>query len=116
MKNTDSKLVRRQSRHRRIRASVVGTSDRPRLAFFRSNKNVYAQVIDDGVGKTLVGGSSLKEDASGSVAKAEKLGTMLAEKMKTSGITKVVFDRGGFTYTGSVKVFVDSIRAGGVDV
>ncbi len=94
---------------------IRGTADRPRLAFFRSNKNVYAQIIDDNAGKTLIGASSLKDTTSaGSVAQAEKMGIDIAERAKKQGITRVVFDRGGFIYTGSTKAFADAARNSGL--
>ena len=93
---------------------VRGTNDRPRLAFFRSNKNVYAQIIDDGAGKTLIGLSSLKSPRQGAVLNAEKMGGDIAARAVKSGIKQVVFDRGGFVYTGSVRAFADAARAGGL--
>ena len=103
-------------RHRRIRAVVRGTPERPRLAFFRSNKQVYAQVIDDVARVSIMGVSSLKYDdtVKGAVARAEKMGADLAERAKARGITKVVFDRGGFMYTGAVRAFSEAARAGGL--
>ena len=114
MKMLLQKIRNRIQRHKRIRAKVKGTADRPRLSFFKSNRNVYAQLIDDSSGRTLVGVSSLKSSASGSIAKAQQLGTEIAKQAKEKGITKVVFDRGGFKYVGSSRVFAESARAGGL--
>ena len=114
MKNTAEKVIKRIRRHRRIRAQMSGTLEKPRLAFFRSNKHVYAQIIDDTAGKTVIGLSSILSDNKGAVANAEQLGTDIAKKAAEKKITKVVFDRGGFTYTGSVKSFADAARKGGL--
>ena len=97
MNNGIQKIQRRKSRRKRIRSVVHGTEGCPRLAFFRSNKQVYAQIIDDTAGRTLVSASSLRKgDAGGgAVARAERVGAVIAEKAKKSGISKVVFDRGG---------------------
>lgn len=115
MKRVIKKILNRASRHKRIRARVQGTQERPRLAFFRSNKNVYAQLIDDTTGTTLVGISSLKATENGSVAKATTLGVDIAKKASEKGIKKVVFDKGGFMYTGSVKAFADAARSNGLE-
>ena len=106
----------RANRRRRIRAKVRGSADRPRLAFFRSNKHLYAQVIDDRAGRTLASVSSLTKasDARGALAQASVLGEALAEEVKKKGIERVVFDRGGFLYTGSVQVFADAARKKGL--
>ena len=110
------KKQNREKRRRRIRATVRGTADRPRLAFFRSNKQVYAQLIDDTTGSTLVGLSTRSMDGGlkGAVARAEQLGKDMAAQAKEHNITAVVFDRGGFVYTGSVRAFADAARAGGL--
>lgn len=101
-------------KRRRIRAKVYGTADCPRLAFFRSNKNVYAQIINDDEGKTFVGVSSLKSEKKGAVDCAGEMGADIAQRAKKAGIERVVFDRGGFMYLGSVKTFADAARAGGL--
>ena len=113
MKSTGKKEMRMQ-RRRRVRAKVSGTADRPRLAFFRSNKHVYAQLIDDIAGTTIMGTSSLKGDQKGSVQQSEALGATIAQWASDNGVKHIVFDRGGFPYTGSVKTFADAVRAGGV--
>ena len=115
MKQTAKKVLGRIQRHRRVRMRVSGTPERPRLAFFRSNKYVYAQVIDDIAGKTLIGASSLNSGVKGAVEGAKQVGVAIAKQAKKKNITKVVFDRGGFMYTGSVKVFADAAREGGLE-
>ena len=110
MKNTAKKTAGRIQRHRRIRMRVSGTPEKPRLAFFRSNKHLYAQIIDDTVGKTLVGISVPK----GGEESARKMGDAVAKQAAEKDITKVVFDRGGFVYTGTVKLFAEAARAGGL--
>ena len=115
MKQTAKKMLGRVQRHRRVRAKVFGTQERPRLAFFRSNKHLYAQIVDDTVGKTLVGISSLKSDKKSAMENAKQMGADLADKAKEKKIKKVVFDRGGFVYTGSVKVFANAAREGGLE-
>jgi large subunit ribosomal protein L18 len=100
-------------RHARVRASITGTAERPRLAFSKSNKFVQAQLIDDVAGRTLAAahGRSVK----GPLTKqAEVVGAEIATKAKTAGIKTVVFDRGGFSYTGQVKILADAARAGGL--
>jgi large subunit ribosomal protein L18 len=105
----------REQRHARIRARVSGTAVRPRLAVYKSNRYLHAQLIDDTAGRTLIAGST-KEAASGvkKVDAALKLGQDLAGKAKSAGITEVVFDRGGFRYTGRLKVLAEAARAGGL--
>ena len=115
MKQAAKKVLGRILRHRRLRTRVSGTSERPRLAFFRSNKYIYAQVIDDVAGKTLTGASSLNSGVKGAVEGAKLVGTTIAKQAKEKSITKVVFDRGGFMYTGSVKAFADAAREGGLE-
>lgn len=114
MKKTAEKTKKRIQRHRRIRARVSGTPQKPRLAFFRSNKHIYAQIIDDTENKTIVGISSLKTGKKGAIANAEQIGADIAKKATKEDVTEVVFDRGGFIYTGSVKSFADAARKGGL--
>jgi large subunit ribosomal protein L18 len=95
----------RARRHRRIRAKVKGTAEKPRLALFRSNRALYVQVIDDERGVTL---ANAKGDD------AVMIGKAIAEKVKAKGISAVVFDRGGFRYTGSVRTLAEAARAGGL--
>jgi large subunit ribosomal protein L18 len=104
-----------ERRHARIRAKVKGTSERPRLAVYKSNRYLHAQIIDDEAGKTLVSGST--KDVSKGAKKmdaAKELGVELAKRAKAAGISTVVFDRGGFRYTGRVSTLADAAREGGL--
>lgn len=113
----DSKNIIRMRVHERIRARVKGTPERPRLAVFRSLKHIYAQVIDDQKGHTLVAASSTEENAKngGNLAGAKSIGALLAERAKDKGIKAVVFDRGGYRYHGRVKALADAARAAGLE-
>jgi large subunit ribosomal protein L18 len=104
----------RDRRHARVRARVIGTTARPRLAIFRSNTRLVAQLIDDDARKTLAAVSSDKEKGKTPRERAESAATTLAKVAQTKGITAVVFDRGGFLYQGSVKAFADAARAAGL--
>lgn len=106
----------RKKRHARVRVKVQGTSEVPRLNVYRSNTNIYAQIIDDTKGVTLVQASSLKlaEVSKSSVAAAKEVGKLVAEAAKEKGITKVVFDRGGYLYHGRVKALADAARENGL--
>jgi large subunit ribosomal protein L18 len=102
----------------RIRRKVHGTSERPRLAVFRSLKHIYAQVIDDASGKTIASASSKEKDsgAKGSNAAAAKaVGALIARKAKDKGVTRVVFDRGGYLYHGNIKALADAARENGLE-
>lgn len=113
-----SKLERRLRIKKRIRKTITGTTDIPRLSVFRSNKEIYAQIIDDTTGKTIVSASSLnnKDIATGSKSeKAAALGKILAESAKAAGVEKVKFDRNGFLYHGRVKSFADAARETGLN-
>jgi len=104
--------------HERIRRKLTGTSERPRLAVFRSVAHIYAQVIDDTAGRTLVSASSVDKGArtnGGNVAAAKAIGKAVAERAKDKGITKVVFDRGGYPYHGRIKALADAARASGLE-
>lgn len=105
--------------HDRIRLKVHGTEERPRLAVFRSLKHIYAQVIDDRKGHTLAAASSGGKNAStksgGNVAGAKEIGKLIAQRAKEKGITKVVFDRGGYLYHGRVKALADAAREAGLE-
>ncbi len=103
--------------HQRIRTRVKGTPERPRLAVFRSLNHIYAQVIDDQKGHTLVGASSAEENGKngGNVAGAKAIGKLVAERAKDKGIKSVVFDRGGYLYHGRVKALADAARAAGLE-
>ena len=108
----------RQRIHKRIRSRVSGTQERPRLAVFRSLNHIYAQVIDDGPGHTLVAASSNEKDLrgkGGNVEGAKLIGKAVAERAKNKGITRVVFDRGGYLYHGRVKALADAAREAGLE-
>jgi large subunit ribosomal protein L18 len=113
----DSKNIIRLRIHTRIRRRVKGTTDRPRLAVFRSVKHIYAQVIDDLNGRTLVAASSNEKSAAngGNVAGAKTVGKTVAERAKDKGIKSVVFDRGGYLYHGRVKALAEAARAAGLE-
>ena len=119
MINRPDTRSQRLKRHKRVRGKISGTPERPRLNVFRSNTNIYAQVIDDVTGKTLVSASSLDKEFSakgkgGNVAAATEVGKMLAERAKAKGIENVVFDRGGYLYHGRVKALAEGAREGGL--
>jgi large subunit ribosomal protein L18 len=104
-------------RHRRVRKKVRGSSDRPRLAVYRSNRYIYAQVIDDDRGHTLVAASSLEPNLRSrglTVETAGKVGTVLAQRCQRAGVKAVVFDRGGYQFSGRVKALADAARADGL--
>ncbi len=107
----------RKIRHARVRNKVKGTADCPRLNVFRSNKHIFAQIIDDDKGITLVSSSSveLKINNGGNVEGAKAVGKDIAEKAKKSSITKVVFDRGGYLYQGRVEALADAARENGLE-
>ena len=111
----------RVARHERVRKTVSGTPERPRLNVYRSLKNMYAQIIDDTVGNTLVSASTLDKDLKAELEKtnnvdaAAKLGTVIAKKALDKGITTVVFDRGGFIYAGKVKALAEAAREAGLE-
>lgn len=107
----------RQARiHSRIRKKISGTAERPRLNVFRSNKSIYAQLIDDIAGNTLAAASTKDVTSAGTKSeKSKAVGVLLAEKAKAAGISSVVFDRGGYLYHGRVKALADGAREGGLD-
>ena len=111
-----SELARRR-RHRRIRGKVSGTAERPRLCVSRSNLRIYAQLIDDERGHTLVAAGSHESDlrALKKGPAAEAVGKLIAERAKSAGVSRVVFDRGGYLYHGRVKALADGAREGGLD-
>jgi large subunit ribosomal protein L18 len=106
----------RLRRHRRVRGKISGSSERPRLAVFRSNRGVFAQLVDDGTGKTLAGASwvGLKSFKGDKSAQAREVGKALAAAAKQAGIESVVFDRGGYLYHGRVKALAEGAREGGL--
>jgi large subunit ribosomal protein L18 len=111
---------RRFRRHLRVRRKVTGSAERPRLVVFRSSKHIYAQVVDDTRGLTLVGAADtsdgLQVEGSGKTAKSFALGRLIATKAKAKGISKVVFDRGGYQYHGRVKAVAEGARKGGLEL
>ena len=110
--------AQRLKRHKRVRAHISGTAERPRLDVFRSAKHIYAQVIDDVSGKTLAAAGSNEKDFGiygGNIEAAKKVGTVLAERAKAKGITQVIFDRGGYVYHGRVAAVADGAREGGLE-
>ena len=117
MINRPNTNAQRLKRHKRVRGKISGTPERPRLNVFRSNTNIYAQIIDDVNGVTLVSASSLDksfEGATGNKEAARKVGQLLAERAKDKGIVNVVFDRGGYIYHGRVQELAEGAREGGL--
>ena len=120
MVSKKSRTVVREQKHRRLRNRFSGTAERPRLAVFRSNNHMYAQIIDDTVGKTLVSASTLDKEVKAELEKtnnveaAAKLGTVIAKKALDKGISTVVFDRGGYVYHGRVQQLAESAREAGL--
>lgn len=114
-----AKLVRqrRERRHRTIRKRITGTSERPRLNVFRSGANIYAQVIDDGRGHTLAAASSLDapDEPGPKTDQARAVGRRIAKRAREVGVTRVVFDRGGYLFHGRIKALADSAREGGLE-
>lgn len=110
----------RKARHFRVRKKVVGTSDKPRLNIFRSVNHIYAQIIDDFTGITVIAASSLDKEmrgklkSGGNIEAAKKVGAVIAKKALEKGISQVVFDRGGYLYHGRVKALADAAREGGL--
>lgn len=119
MANT-SRADARERRHRRVRKDIAGTAQRPRLNVFRSVTGIYAQIIDDAAGRTLVSASSVDKELRGKVVgmkkteQAKVIGLAVAERAKVKGIKEVVFDRGGFKYIGRVRALADGAREGGL--
>ena len=108
----------RQRRHRRVRKQVGGTAGRPRLAVFRSNRYIYAQVIDDVAGTTVAAASSFEQKLRKKTLSrdtAAEVGSLIAERAKSAGVETVVFDRGGYPYHGRVKALADAAREGGLE-
>ena len=121
MVNKESRTKVRENKHRRMRNRLSGTTERPRLAVFRSNNHMYAQIIDDAVGNTLVAVSTLDKEVKAACEKtnnvdaAAQVGTAVAKKALEKGITTVVFDRGGFIYEGKVKALAEAAREAGLE-
>jgi large subunit ribosomal protein L18 len=115
IKRQDRK-VNRSKRHKRVRVHVAGTSQKPRLAVFRSLNHLYAQLIDDAQSRTLAAASTLELKAKGNgVAQAAEVGKAIAAKAKAAGVNAVVFDRGGFLYHGRIKALADAAREAGLE-
>jgi len=117
MKAKPHMMTAREKRHNRVRARVTGTAERPRLNVFRSLNNIYAQLIDDTAGRTLVAASTLDKgvEDSSKIDEAKAVGKLVAERAKSAGIGKVVFDRGGYLYHGRIKALAEGAREGGLD-
>ncbi len=120
MARTNPKTTARAKRVKRIRKKVIGTSERPRLRVFKSNKHIYAQIIDDVAGHTLISMSTIDKefapgDEKGKIGAAKKVGETIGSRAKAAGITKVVFDRGGSIYHGRVKSLSQGAREGGLE-
>ena len=121
MVSKESRAEVRMNKHRKIRNRFSGTAERPRLAVFRSNNHMYAQIIDDTVGKTLVAASTTEKavkaelEKTNDVAAAAYLGTVIAKRALENGISTVVYDRGGFVYEGKVKALADAAREAGLE-
>jgi len=121
MINKKSRTEMRVKKHKKVRNRFSGTAARPRLAVFRSNNHMYAQIIDDTVGNTLVSASTLEKavaaelEKTNDVSAAAYLGTVIGKRAIEKGITTVVFDRGGFIYQGKIKVLADSAREAGLE-
>jgi large subunit ribosomal protein L18 len=121
MANSSTRREARDKVRRRVRSRVSGTPERPRLAIYKSLKHCYAQIIDDRKGLTLVSASSLDSDfrsdmkTGGNLAAAKKVGELVARRAKEKGVTRVVFDRGGYPYHGKVKALADSARENGLE-
>lgn len=121
MINKVSRAQVRQKKHRRMRNHIVGTAERPRLAVFRSNNHMYAQIIDDTVGRTLVSASTTQKEIKAElentddVKAAAYLGTVIGKRAVEAGIKEVVFDRGGFIYQGKIQALADAAREAGLE-
>ena len=114
MKSLNAKAEKRARRHKRIRSKVAGTAEMPRLSVFKSNKFMYAQLIDDDKGITIAAADTQKAKGKGMVEKSKALGMEIATRALAKNIKKVVFDRGGFIYTGRVKAVAEGAREGGL--
>ncbi|MCX6717872.1 MAG: 50S ribosomal protein L18 [Candidatus Taylorbacteria bacterium] len=114
MKNSKNKKIKIQTRHKRIRAKISGTLEMPRLSVYRSNTAVYGQIINDTENKTIVSSSTSQVKGKNLMEKSLNAGKEIAKIAQEKGIKKVVFDRGGFIYTGKIKSFADGAREGGL--
>jgi large subunit ribosomal protein L18 len=111
----EKKRLHREKRHKRVRRKVSGTAERPRLSVYRSNVHIYAQLVDDDAGRTIATVSSQKVAGGKKTEKATEVGKQVAVVAKDKGITRVVFDRGGYKYHGRVKAVADGAREGGLE-
>lgn len=114
MGKTQYKNTKRISRHKRLRSKISGTKECPRLAIFRSNRSIYAQLIDDVNGNTLAASDSRKVDGKNLTERAAMVGEDVAKRAKALGVEKIVFDRGGFNYHGTIATLADAARGGGL--
>lgn len=114
MKNTDYKTMKRKRRHAKVRSKVSGTAEKPRLAVFRSNKSIYAQLIDDVAGVTLVSANDVKEQKGTGIERAQLVGKTIAQAAAAKKISSVVFDRGGYLFAGRVKALAEAAREAGL--
>jgi large subunit ribosomal protein L18 len=115
MNNSEYKSMKRKRRHARVRAKVSGTTARPRLSVFRSNKNIYAQIIDDVTSTTIAQADDMQLTSGSKVERATAVGTAIAEAAKAKNIGDVVFDRGGYLFAGRVKAVAQAAREGGLN-
>jgi large subunit ribosomal protein L18 len=116
--STITKPAKRLKRRRRVRAKVTGTAERPRISVFRSNKGIFAQLVDDAAGRTLASASWTEDDVKSlsGTEQASAVGQKLAERAKAAGVERAVFDRGGYQYHGRVKALAEGAREGGLAV
>jgi len=120
VKKENRKLIR-EKKHLKVRNHLSGTSERPRLSVYRSNNHIYAQVIDDEIGKTIAAAGTVEKEARAAltntddIAAAEYIGELIAKRALDKGVSKVVFDRGGFIYQGKVAALADAARKAGLD-
>jgi large subunit ribosomal protein L18 len=113
---TELKRGARLRRHRRVRRKVSGTAERPRLAIYRSNRHIYAQLVDDQAARTLAAASDLRAEAGNKRDRAKQVGQAIAERAKALGVGGVVFDRGGRLYHGRVQAVAEGAREGGLEI
>lgn len=115
MNNSQNKVLKRKRRHAKVRAKVSGTAVRPRLSVFRSNKSIYAQIINDETNETLVSATDIKESKGTKIERAMHVGKAVAEAAKAKNIDTVVFDRGGYLFAGRVKALAEAAREAGLN-
>jgi len=115
MNNSEYKTMKRKRRHAKVRSKIVGSETRPRLAVFRSNKNIYAQIIDDSTSTTIAAANDMKESKGSKIERAQAVGKAIAEAAKAKKIESIVFDRGGYLYAGRVKALAEAAREAGLN-